>query len=91
MELSDYFGMKADAGKAEAGPCYGLTSALDLSKAEVVKECEQGLGTLLDRLLLLNPDFATVTQLTLRCGSTSALPGTQLPLGFMWADCVCQC
>ena len=61
VELSDYFGKKSSA---DVRPCYSLESALNLEDKEVAKQSVQGLGTLLDKLLLANPSFATVTQVS---------------------------
>jgi hypothetical protein len=58
MEFSDYFEW---AGKqAVSEPCYTVESALSLDDVGT----SDGLCPLLDELLLVNPDFALVTQLS---------------------------
>ena len=64
VELSDY--LTGLAGKAGESPelCYSLDATLDLSDAAVTKETDNGLGSILDKLMLINPSFAQVTELS---------------------------
>ena len=68
VELSDYFEKKTlpsdrQGPSVDDRPCYSLESALDLNCADLTK-AECGLGNLLDKLLILNPDFATIAELS---------------------------
>ena len=82
VELSDYFAWSSVGLAAESEPCYSLGAALDLSEAEVGKKTEEGLGPLLEKLLLVNPDFASITQLSKLSEQNFEMREYQRPAGY---------
>ena len=82
IELTDFFAKQSYEDKEDSKPCYNLDAMFRVDKDELKKASDIGLGALIDKMQLVNPDFASVVQLDELSEDNFVMREHQRPAGY---------